>query len=90
MQFHSLIVSEPAGIAAGFGTGVVAFYLAKLCGCDLHSALWVGSLVHFAANAWTAGHINLALLDVMGLALRLPASAASAYWMQHSLRSFAA
>ncbi len=85
MQLHSLIVSEPIGVATGFGAGLVAFYLAKLCGYDLHTSILVGTGVHFLANAWIAGHINLALLDFFGLALRLPASAAAAYWMNHYL-----
>jgi hypothetical protein len=88
MQLHSLIVSEPSGVAAGFGAGMVAFYLAKLFGCDLHTSMLVGCGVHFLANAWVAGNINLALLDFLSLALRLPASLASAYWMNYCLSKY--
>jgi hypothetical protein len=87
MQFHSLLVSEPAGILTGFGTGLITFYVANFCGVAPHTSLVYGCIVHFLTNTWVAGHINLCLLDFLALIIRLPAAAGSAMWMSHLVNS---
>jgi hypothetical protein len=87
MQFHSLVVSEPAGILTGFGAGMVTYYLANLLGTAPHTSLVLGCAVHFLTNSLVAGHINLFLLDFLALAVRIPAAAGSTLWMTHLVHS---
>jgi hypothetical protein len=87
MQFHSLIVSEPVGILSGFASGLATYYLAVICGATPHESLVLGCLIHFLVNTVAAGHINLILLDLLALAIRMPAAAGSALWMSHFVNS---
>jgi hypothetical protein len=87
MQLHSLIVSEPAGILSGFAAGLLTFHLAGLCGATPHAGLVLGCIVHFVVNTVIAGHINVLLLDLLALAIRLPAAAGSALWMSHLINT---
>ena len=73
---HSLLVSEPAGVVSGVFFGAVAFFIARACGLDHTWATVLACISHFVANTLIAGHINLALVDVLSLVLlRLPFSA---------------